>query len=58
MISSEEREEIERDIKRLLDAGVDVRIEGRGVFIVDAKNLPLVEGFKEKADSVRKLVRK
>lgn len=55
---SKEREKIENDLRILLDAGVDVRIEGRGTFMISAKNLDKVPGFKDRADQVRKLVNK
>ena len=55
---SKEREKIENDLKILLDAGVDVRIEGRGTFMISAKNLDKVPGFKDRADRVRSLVNK
>lgn len=53
----EERIEIEKNIKTLIDAGVDVRIEGRGTFIIGAKNLTNIPKFKERADAVRKLAK-
>ena len=55
---SAEREKIERDIKTAREAGVDIRVVGRGTLLVDSKNLEKVDHFREKAQAVRDLISK
>lgn len=54
---SKERKAIEDDIKAALDAGVDVRVTGRGTLIFGAKNLSKIPEFSAKADRIRGLVK-
>lgn len=55
---SAEREKIERDVRTAREAGVDIRVVGRGTLLVDSKNLDKVDHFRKKAQAVRELISK
>ena len=55
---SAEREKIERDVRTAREAGVNIRVVGRGTLLVDSKNLDKVAHFSKKAQEVRELISK